>query len=787
MDEIERIRKQLRPGIIEDFHNQNCPALDLDPFESDSGHEENEKVDPHTKCVTGIQKCNKLMMALVSIILAVVCIVSYYAVLIINFTFFISSLISYTMAPIYQGLSQNWTLFAVTMIQVLLNVPYIEFYILFLIKSVKYFVDSFSSFGEFIKCTILYGTYTLSNNRKYKVNKKDISICKQIIRLLLTLLLLAVSIAAIYVLFIIKNMLVILGMIPYAALVIQIIALIFNVYSYCWSIFWHGRINDANVIARAKTNHYFYANFVKYFIAHMDIEILHNEQKKFDKHYGESDSTDSGEFPGIQTTLELHATDSDSDVRDLHTEYNKNVNKSKKDLKFALFDALSALLTSSEYIPVAEFALLIACDKSHPKIKQAIFIFVFLLNLAEIGYDIYESIQVKSTYFYVGIGIRLFFLPVVSLFNIVMNLMFKAIDVVLRIVIYIGTIFTILICVAFILAFIVTGVYADKTRIKSLSVPYEVHIPPISNTSQYHQVCISKITGIPLIDAFGYAMGPYDAGRDDTVFDHEMQYFFGENWSSHIDYSVRMINKQTPFIIYQNHDDNMTVYGFRGFSSGSELALQVEVIIYYYVLPPLQKIAPMYNMFVDNWLDMYASFAHNFGFKFFNSKSMISDFIDPLIKICEEEDVRDNENIIFTGINVGGIIAKLLGNLYKKQSVAFLSFPIYNDLFMYTYNISKELAGYVTNIFTYEGLFSTQEPSAGTNIGIPWVKGPNDFNPSCTANGICDISFEKESVYRSFCTIVEICGKIDQFYGFCNTTITGEDMEAIRNYIEEIF
>ena len=271
-----------------------------------------------------------------------------------------------------------------------------------------------------------------------------------------------------------------------------------------------------------------------------------------------------------------------------------------------------------------------------------------------------------------------------------------------------------------------------------------------------------------MIEAFGLALGPYDVERNFEVFDNQMKYFFGPDWRNNISYEVHHIDKFTPFILY-NFKNNLTVYGFRGFSSGSELCLHIEMLTIEYVLPFLQDVIPFYELLVENFIDFYSRHLHIFGNQFFDPVSISSTFINPVEEVIASKGYSEKDKILFAGINIGGMFSKVLGMIHKKHGIGFISLPSFNDYFVDDFGIDDDDAMYITNVYNYNGWYTKQEPDLATNIGVPWI-------PS-------SLSIERDSVYRTFCTIVEMCGQGPKFYNYCSKVI--DDVEEISNFFSE--
>jgi hypothetical protein len=210
----------------------------------------------------------------------------------------------------------------------------------------------------------------------------------------------------------------------------------------------------------------------------------------------------------------------------------------------------------------------------------------------------------------------------------------------------------------------------------------------------------------------------------------------------------------------------MTIYGFRGYSSGSEFALQIEIFAGEYVLPVFQGILPFYDFVVTYFLDYLVGIAHTFGNSFFDPVSIGRSFIDPIL---EKYDQEQPPNVLFSGINVGGLISKTLALVRHEQGIGFLSLPVFNDFFQYAYDFGPEDALYITNVYNYEGTFALPEPAVATNIGIPWVTSS---------------SISRDTVYRSVCTMAELCGKSEQFQEFCIASIGEDELNILRHEFE---
>lgn len=133
--------------------------------------------------------------------------------------------------------------------------------------------------------------------------------------------------------------------------------------------------------------------------------------------------------------------------------------------------------------------------------------------------------------------------------------------------------------------------------------------------------------------------------------------------------------------------------------------------------------------------------------------------------MCNEMKLDERSNVIFAGVNCGGVLAKLAGLITQRHSVSFVSFPVTNDFFTWEFSLDKSHAGLITNIYNYEGLFSEQEPGIANNIGVLWI-------PTSAVR--------RDSIYQSFCTMAVSCGS-NKYEEYCRAAI-GDDMDEIHKF-----
>jgi hypothetical protein len=261
----------------------------------------------------------------------------------------------------------------------------------------------------------------------------------------------------------------------------------------------------------------------------------------------------------------------------------------------------------------------------------------------------------------------------------------------------------------------------------------------------------------------GLAFGGYDVERNPTIFNEQLKYFFGP-LASEINTSVEYLANDIPMVVYQVSET--TVFGFRGWSSGSELAIQIELIAHHYAVPLILDLTPLYRTFASLLLSNSVPAVYNFGINFFSSRSLFEDFLQTAQRIYESYGFNENSSVIFTGVNVGGVLAKVLGTRMGHQGIGFVSMPGTETAFVYRYGINGKNPRFITNVLNLRGALGLQEETSGEDFAIP---GPFDL-------------LDRDSTYESFCNFAEMCGHHQQFGSYCTHAIGPEQLQLIRDY-----
>ena len=387
-----------------------------------------------------------------------------------------------------------------------------------------------------------------------------------------------------------------------------------------------------------------------------------------------------------------------------------------------------------------------------------------------------------SGYMLASIIIRFFLVPLFSYYNIITVFFHKAKDKTLRIVNYVSIIFTVFTIFAIIACSIFISIYQSEYRFKSLEYqPPNNNITTVNEKKITHPICAYQVFNISAFDAFGFALGGYDIKHNETIFDNQMKIFFGENYSSHITYTVYELDKYFLFLKYYDSLTNTHVFAFRGFNSGPEIAFQLELFAAEYVIPFFEDNVPFLSFINENWLSFYTDFLNAFGLRFFSNGNLIVKYVNSIRKIYDQLNISQNENVLFTGINCGGVIAKISGTLLYQRSISFISFPIELDFLQNWFHYSLSDASLVTNVFNVESFFSVPDTQYANNIGIDTPAYQK--SKYCTSD-FCEMFSKLDNVYKTFCSMSEICGKGNQFDYYCQKTIGEKYVRIIRENLK---
>lgn len=193
-----------------------------------------------------------LFVSLISAVFEVA--ISYYSVIMMNYVFFVSSIVSYTMAPIYQSLAKDWLNFVFSFTQVILASPLIAFYIFYILKSVVSLAEFISDIPSVIthisyiimvkykELFLKYLSYFCDFNVDLIFKQKDML---KIVKLfVISLCLIIVAAASAYVLFCFDKTIIIFGSVCWLINTMQIFILVIPSYQYFFKTLVNKKCDD---------------------------------------------------------------------------------------------------------------------------------------------------------------------------------------------------------------------------------------------------------------------------------------------------------------------------------------------------------------------------------------------------------------------------------------------------------------------------------------------------------------------------------------------------------------
>ena len=384
--------------------------------------------------------------------------VSLYSVILMVYVFFVSSIISYTMAPIYNCLAGEWLNFVFSFAQVILASPLISFYIYYTINSVialaEFFVDIpkhlkklFSFFINFAKHYFIdFFTKFFDCDDEMSFDREEMKTIFAFSGLFLAIFVFFVGLA--YVLFFIDKAIISLGMLYFVLNTFQIFAILSSSYVYFFQTLFNMKTRDLQYI-------WVFLEEANFFSDDDDDELdIKNIHKNDD-----------------MRSSKIIIDDSDiSELDDLDSISNDCGD---------LISSIQKYIKVDNYLPLLHYSKMIAFDRHKQFRKKMCMIIFLILNLVLISHDIYQIIQDYSDYLLSSIIIRFILVPLFSYYNICTVLFHKAKDKKLRIINYISIIFTFLVIVIIIFCIIYTEVYKSKYRINDLD-----YVPPFNNITR---------------------------------------------------------------------------------------------------------------------------------------------------------------------------------------------------------------------------------------------------------------------------------------------------------------
>jgi hypothetical protein len=428
----------------------------------------------------------------------------------------------------------------------------------------------------------------------------------------------------------------------------------------------------------------------------------------------------------------------------------------------------AGIMCGLDYFHIGSFAIHIwhATRRSHmgKKVVSLLSLYVFtVLNVYWLVNDAKIYHGNRLSFFLGAVCVRGIFLPFMCLLHPLTGFLFHARSSLLQWLLRLATI----------LAGVLTlfCLIAPSLISKNLSILRFQELPRLPETWSMApdrprdlSICSNRSGGLSVIDLVGLAFGGYDLGRNDDVFNRQMNFFFGPNATDWIDYEVHELETDVPLIVY--NISGTTVFAFRGFASTRELSIQVEMLASLRVTPTFLDLLPFHDELNELYLSSATAYASLLGWHWFSPRSPTNDLLEKASQIYDDMDMGPESPVVFVGVNSGGTIAKHLALLKRRRGVAFLSPPVDMDGFDNRHELEGDAIQWVTNIVNSGGLFSGEDTGFGENFAL--VGDPDIIG--------------KDEVYPSFCNLAETCGHHAQFGDYCRAAIGDEKLSKIRSF-----
>lgn len=708
---------------------------------------------------------------------------SFVFVIIILFVFFISFITSYIMSPIYLSLSQNYLELAAALLQVVLTSPLVAFFIYFFFNSIMKVGDVFDTFSDFIGLAIQPFQETKRSVRQ-KDNKQSFKdwFLSNLGLFIFSLVGISLGAGIFFITFLTPGSIV-LGCIIFLPTVLELICLLAPTYLDFLKLLFmlpyskEGKTDDVSQKLAKIIQQKVIKNVITF-----DVDSDSEDEKKVNQET-QTFITEKGQFSNkIGYSEKYYDFEVINSIDTVQSTTNGFIEQLTN-----FFKQIRPIFFMKEFINLYAYGRSIARDQYRKRVKCA-FLWIFtILNAVLAGFDFYRSAIYDVRFFWGSTAVRLFLIPLYAYFHIIIQMIVRAKDKVLRVIIHIASIFTVVIVFAIIAIMIAVKIYQNAFRIPDFTYsPLNESIRYINPNLISHPICMYEIFGIDALSAYAFALGVYDVIDNPKVFNESMKQFFGPEYADEIRVDVYNISDLVPFIIYTNTTSGTKVVAFRGFNSGPEFGFLIEFVANTYIIPFFSDLIPFMETLTDFWLETEFNFAHRIGRSFFDPTNLMKDYEEIIERICLEQHLDEEDKVLFTGISVGATFAKIVGIKLKKYSLSFLTLPIYNDFIKDSFDIDDNDMSYITNVYIYDSYFTIPEPEFATNIGLYGTAFESNIQKWCKS-GVCEINLKKESNYPTFCLIAGICGKNAEFDSYCRAALRNdEDVDNIKDFVMDL-
>jgi hypothetical protein len=448
---------------------------------------------------------------------------------------------------------------------------------------------------------------------------------------------------------------------------------------------------------------------------------------------------------------------------------------------------MRSLFLANKYTPIffwAERIVLVKTEEGDPNKRRRldatrprdwVLRIVSLLNLGICIFDLQQAFIYRSLPFMVSAFVRLIILPLVSVFHLGTAFAFgkKCKDRLIKLVNLVCGLFAIAVFIMLIVLFVYFRYFNTIMQLRALDPPTNFSVPFVPRPFE-NDVCGLHYNSISVWDMIGYALGPHEFYRNEQFYIAQMQYFFGENWTSRFTSECQEFNSM-PVMVYHDIPSNVTVIGLRASASGPELAFHMELFVWAYILPMVTDIAPFYETLTDWRVPFLTSASQNFGNSFFDVDPVPHQMVDPVLDYLDELGINDeSQDFLLVGIGTGGILAKTIGMLRARKAFAFWSMQAFEGSYAANFDFDEMDSTYITNVYNFAGglidfRIASEEPGVGNNFGIPWIEGS---------------LIARDTRYRSLCTMYAMCAQQGMLYEYCNQSVDDMDV-VIEAFAEE--
>ena len=748
---------------------------------------------------------------------------SYYGIIILNFTFFYVALVRYVIVPVSAVMSNNILRAICGFLRVFCYAPYVQFFVYYLFCSVYLITDMIPTFiemlltGKVIRslnvCLLrgvnLRGSNQRQNNNTETQNEGEeprgngdhIPLCGVlalfcwvwIMMFLMTCTFVAVGVLSWFG--IRQYFMVLLGCLFYIPFVIEMVYVLICVYHNWWlTVTCHRGTRSMNGCSRrARTKLNRIRNRRKKMmevqiggLSHDIGKLKKTEAHEEDVIAGRATDTSSG---ALETAENTDRTNSDgialttvNEMRDGGTpdedeplDPESSHNERRRAGWAKLKGMFAAMVFPGKYVHISDLSDALYDVYREKKVNRTSLWIAILLNLFLLGVDIYDCRQNLNSYFCASIAFRILFLPAASYFH--QGIVFmspkrwkEAAGAGLRRVIYVSAIFSAVLILGFIAVLIYVKQFMSLSSIPDGNLSWPTGKIPQTNFTHgdlFPTLCAMTYDGHSLIDIVGTSFGVYEKFQNPALFNIINEHLY-PGWDynkSTRGIEIDVFGEKIPIVLFRF--DNLTVWAFRGFASGPELAIILELFCSQHIVPFFQSFI-LFKEYMEAWfLDWIIPYAYKFGQFWLSTETALDVMVRQSLGVYYGYRLM-TENLVFTGVNSGGVVAKIMGMSTGKTAFAFMSFNIFTDLLQYM-NLNEELSLVIVNLFHRDGWFSVQEPGLANNIVLP---------------SIIDTVF-KDDKRPTFCTMALSCKNHLQYEEFCRQLMGDEFVDDVNEYLKE--